>query len=196
MTEILAPIISAAFAAGGAVAIRVYWRDRALSSRIEREEIQTDLQTHMAEMEAKVARHMHLTGAFRLEVERITKELNAVAPVRTGVLRRSVGGPIQGSARIALEPDEQLVRLGSEREARPHDRRRDERIRAESCAQTEPFLGRTPAEAAENLRVKLGHCPHGLAEEVRLITGEVVAAVCPTCLEALPASFVGSAWKP
>lgn len=76
------------------------------------------------------------------------------------------------------------------------DRRKDERVRAESCAQTEPFLGRTPEEAAARLWVKLGHCPHGLAEEVRLSTGEVVAAVCPTCLEALPASFVGSDWRP
>ena len=79
---------------------------------------------------------------------------------------------------------------------RPVDQRKLERIRAESCAQTVPFLGSTPEEAAANLWVKLGHCPHGLAEEVRLTTGEVVAAVCPTCLEALPASFVGSDWKP
>lgn len=71
-----------------------------------------------------------------------------------------------------------------------------ERARAEACGQTVPFLGRTPAEAAENLRVKLGHCPHGLAEEVTLCTGEVVAAVCPTCLDVLPAAFVGSDWRP
>lgn len=77
-----------------------------------------------------------------------------------------------------------------------YDRRPIERERARSCGQTEPFLGRTPAEAAANLRVKLGHCPHGLAEEVRLGTGEVVAAVCPTCLETLPAAFVGSPWRP
>jgi hypothetical protein len=77
-----------------------------------------------------------------------------------------------------------------------YDHRKTERLRAESCGQTEPFLGRTPEEAAANLWVKLGHCPHGLAEEVRLSTGEVVAAVCPTCLAVLPASFVGSDWVP
>ena len=71
-----------------------------------------------------------------------------------------------------------------------------ERARAASCGQTVPFLGATPLEAAENLRKKLGHCPHGEAEEVRLITGEVVGAVCPTCWETLPPSFMGSAWKP
>lgn len=77
-----------------------------------------------------------------------------------------------------------------------YDRRPGERLRAESCGQTVPFLGRTPEEAAANLWKKLGNCPHGLAEEVTLCTGEVVGAVCPTCWEALPAAFVGSAWRP
>lgn len=77
-----------------------------------------------------------------------------------------------------------------------HDHRKTERFRAESCGQVAPMLGLTDADAAANLRGRLGHCPHGLAEEVVLTTGEVVAAVCPTCWETLPASFVGSAWKP
>lgn len=106
---------------------------------------------------------------------------------------RARGGPVMGGASFVLNGrgDEVATpRLGVV------DQRKAERVRAESCGQTEPFLGRTPAEAAENLRVKLGHCPHGLAEEVTLRTGEVVAAVCPTCLDVLPASFVGSHWKP
>jgi hypothetical protein len=116
--------------------------------------------------------------------------------------QRARGGPVMRGTFVVVsnglpngyEPPSTAVTLDPP--MRVYDRRPGERFRAMECGQTEPFLGRTPAEAAENLRIKLGHCPHGLAEEVRLITGEIVAAVCPTCLEALPASFVGSHWKP
>lgn len=108
-------------------------------------------------------------------------------------LGRARGGVVRSrGAVVSFNGDGEAIRVGD----RVHDHRRYERARAESCGQTEPHLGRTPAEAAENLRIRLGRCPHGLAEEVVLCTGEIVAAVCPTCWETLPASFVGSEWKP
>ena len=39
-------------------------------------------------------------------------------------------------------------------------------------------------------------CQHPNPEPVDLTTGEIVAAVCPDCLQPLPPSFVGSEWKP
>lgn len=39
-------------------------------------------------------------------------------------------------------------------------------------------------------------CQHPNPEPVVLTTGEVVAAVCPDCLQPLPPSSVGSEWKP
>lgn len=112
--------------------------------------------------------------------------------VRTGLMRDSV----TGEHYIQVNPVRQPVEYGRSNGTNVFDRRPIERARAQACGQTPPFLGVTVAEAATNLKIALGHCPHGLAEEVRLITGEVVAAVCPTCLDVLPPSFVGSDWKP
>jgi hypothetical protein len=56
-------------------------------------------------------------------------------------------------------------------------------------------LGLTVAEAAVAMRMALGGCQHPNPEPVVLTTGEVVAAVCPDCLQPLPPSFVGSTWK-
>lgn len=107
--------------------------------------------------------------------------------------RYAVGGVVRGGSPVYLnEYSDYRIAPGK----RAIGTRDGERARAKACGQTVPFLGATPLEAAANLMVKLGHCPHGEAEEVVLCTGEVVAAVCPTCWEALPPSFVGSEWKP
>lgn len=132
-------------------------------------------------------------GALRrsivLEASESLIPISKVVRARGGVV--SVNGEPDRAVR---DKSGCVVRFIDESEV--YDRRPIERHRAERCGQTEPFLGRTPAEAAENLRIKLGRCPHGLAEEVRLCTGEIVAAVCPTCLDVLPAAFVGSDWRP
>lgn len=109
MIEIVGPVLSGILGAGAAAGIAQYAKDRARSRRWEREEIKLDMQAHMAEMEAKVARYTHLTGAFRLEADRITRELNALAPGRTGALRRSVGGPVRGREYLVVEPGERFV---------------------------------------------------------------------------------------
>lgn len=49
--------------------------------------------------------------------------------------------------------------------------------------------GITGAEAAVSLAAALGPCRHPEAEPVVLLTGEIVAAVCVTCLAELPPSW-------
>jgi len=166
--DVLAPVLSGVLAAGAAAGIAQYAKDRARSHQWEREEIQLDLQAHMAEMEAKVARHVHLTAAVRLEVERITKELNTLRPPGpAGALRRSVGGPVRGIGLVRLEPGEKFL-------APPQKK----------------LTGVTGEESAVSLKAALGGCPHQQAETVELCTGEVVACVCIACLDRLPANWI------
>jgi hypothetical protein len=57
-------------------------------------------------------------------------------------------------------------------------------------------FGVTAEEAGIRMKAALGGCQHANPEPVILTTDEVVAAVCPDCLQPLPPSFVGSTWKP
>lgn len=61
---------------------------------------------------------------------------------------------------------------------------------------TPALAGITGEMAAARLQAALGGCQHEQAEPVELSTGEVVAAVCPSCWRSLPAEWVGSDWRP
>lgn len=50
--------------------------------------------------------------------------------------------------------------------------------------------GISAAEAAVNIKVALGGCPHAQADTVVLCTGELVACICITCLDKLPAHWI------
>lgn len=50
--------------------------------------------------------------------------------------------------------------------------------------------GITAEEAAMYIKAALGRCPHAQAEPVVLCTGELVACVCITCLDKLPAHWI------
>lgn len=132
MIDLLGPVLSGILAAGAAAGLAQYAKDRARSHQWEREEIQLDMQVHLAEMEAKVARHVHLTAAVRTEVGRLTKELNALAPVHTGALRRSVGGPVRGNGLVRLEPGEKFVDA----------ERRPVRVATETTGSPRHYVGR------------------------------------------------------
>lgn len=118
---------------------------------------------------------------FRREFDDMNRQLRQLAPPRRGALaasvnrpRRARGGIVSGAVVIRSNglPD------GFEPPS------------------TSVSLGVTGEMAGLRMAAAMGGCQHADAEPVELCTGEVVAAVCPSCWRSLPAEWVGSDWKP
>lgn len=124
-----------------------------------------------------------ISDAIARDVDRIAAALRQAAPARpAGALRRSISTGVQQDT----ETGQFYIPVSQAPRPHPRPLKRGRIV----------DFGITGEEAAVSLKAALGGCPHKDPQPVTLCTGEVVAAVCPTCLDALPASFVGSDWKP
>lgn len=159
--------------------------------------------------------------AVRRTAEKIQRDADRLAPARPrGILRNTINGelfiPVERAAMtgarvirsrglpdgveppstaVTLDPPGRLTVSAQEPlDAKPGDRWINSMTGEQHVFRA--LGGITTEEAGIRMKAALGGCTHANPEPVELTTGEVVAAVCPDCLQPLPPSYVGSDWKP
>lgn len=133
--------------------------------------------------------------AVRRTAEKIRRDADRLAPradVRSGRLRASMV-PILPPPPPPPAPGRLTVSAQEPLDAKPGDSWINSMTGEQHVFR--PF-GVTAEEAGIRMKAALGGCPHTNPEPVILTTDEVVAAVCPDCLQPLPPSYVGSDWRP